>query len=713
MLSDIEIFHLQRSIAFHRNKQADEINGRDSTISSLQAEIRSLNSVIAKHQDQFMAVKEKLVTALTEFEMRGKILDNERKKSAVVEAALESAENALQLARQEKDFVRRQLAEAEGLIALSSQHRSRAQEQETALLHSREQQRILTDMKTALDSQLAVSVRELEANKFRAASLEMKTEAVINEKGSLTEVIFELKQQLAKIQISNAEEVSEGRRELLRARDLVESERLLRIKSQSDSEMQRIKELEDRRQIAEEKYRQSQLPSINEREVKMTNELERLGQELMRKEKERVLEAEKVIMLDLQLAKMQIQLDANVKHALEMDERYDAMRAEGRYARQQVLDAVGFVMDIITITGPDDGLQNEQPQQGQQLKAHGYPVESKRPGPVLLLSPRAKAAIKDTSLVHLSDSRTLTKRPTPDESGKNVVECDPFDLAILHGLTDALCLPDLRSVLQALRDHMERVMTVTQLSEDKSLTIDPIKKINMQNLKLDLEASENTIKFLESDVYGLRANEGGFTRIIAQLESEIKGYQILGKKRERDRENAVLETESKMKIQQEIERASLHAQVDSLKEQVAALASETYHRKGSIISPVESSASAQEILNNTVDQSGSAVVAFANERAHTAMPKEELYADLVSSNFPLDYNLTRDPETLPQTTDMLHAIRETTGANGQLDDASNTINHPLFQRSIVTDNVELECLATKVSSKPSLLSLRTDNSDGR
>lgn len=78
------------------------------------------------------------------------------------------------MSRQEKDFVRRQLAEAESLVSQASQQRSKAQELETALQYSNEKIRLLTDSKSALDSQLLVTARDAEGNKYKIESLSIR-----------------------------------------------------------------------------------------------------------------------------------------------------------------------------------------------------------------------------------------------------------------------------------------------------------------------------------------------------------------------------------------------------------------------------------------------------------------------------------------------------------------------------------------------------------
>jgi hypothetical protein len=78
------------------------------------------------------------------------------------------------MSRQEKDFVRRQLTEAESLVSQASQQRSKAQELETALQYSNEKIRLLTDSKSALDSQLLVTARDAEGNKYKIESLSIR-----------------------------------------------------------------------------------------------------------------------------------------------------------------------------------------------------------------------------------------------------------------------------------------------------------------------------------------------------------------------------------------------------------------------------------------------------------------------------------------------------------------------------------------------------------
>ena len=370
------------------------------------------------------------------------------------------------------------------------------------------------------------------------------------------------------------------------------------------------------------------------------------------------------------------------------------LRAEGRYARQQVLDMVGFVTEIITATCLHGNHQNEVLQQGQK-----YPLASadsmRAPGPILMLSPRAKAAIKDGGLVHLEDCHSPVKRLFPDESNKCVVEHDPFNLAILHGLNDALCLPDLRSALQTLRDQFEKVMTTAQQPEVKILTADTSNENagTVRNLKVTLEALESTIKFLENDVRSLQSNEEELIKTINQLDSEIKNYQVLTKMK--DRTNAVFESELKIKTQLDAERALLHSQVASLKEQVAVLAFDAHGTVSSTAESVEISASEQE-TQVAIDQPTAAAFAYEEICPGILNGEDNQENGTIGSPFVTDVNQFLEVESLPQRTEVCASNHSFASVGSKLDDASGTAKHLASQLHVISD-MQCESRAAKVS----------------
>ena len=341
MLSDTEIFQLQRSIAVHRSRQQQEILTRDNAIADLRKDNSNLNSVILKHQEQYAQLKEQLVKVMLEFEMRGILLDAEQAKNVKASALLDQKDNAIEIARQDKEFLRRQLTEAEGLLSQNSQQRSKAQDLETSLLHAREQIRLLTDNQSSLNSQLQSSIRDLEESKFKVASGELRTELVMKEKTFLVEEAFDLRQQIAKYRASSIDELSELKRELLKSKDLTEQERVMRIKVESNSDTNRAKEMEEYRSRLDAQHRElearSPVPNLEREKDKLSSQIDALRVALDAKEMERSLENKKSRELEAQIAQLQLQLDT-VGHTVEEAKvRYEAVRAEGRYARQKVL----------------------------------------------------------------------------------------------------------------------------------------------------------------------------------------------------------------------------------------------------------------------------------------------------------------------------------------------------------------------------------------
>jgi hypothetical protein len=570
MLSDSEILHLQRSIAFHRSKQAEVIASRDAVISNLQFDVKNMNSVILKHRDEYAIIKEKLVKVMTEFEMRGILLDAEKQKNSISSAAVDLKENSLVIARQEIEFLRKQLAETEGLLTLGSQQRNKVQELETSLLHLREQIRLLTDSKSTLESQLHSVGRELEDSKFKFASAEMKIELTLKEKSFLCEEISELKQQIAKSRALSAEELSEVKRELLKTKDSVESEKILRTKLESIGESARLKDMEEFRCRAEIQQREmdarSPVPTLEREKDKLSSQLDALREALEAKEAERSLECEKSRGLDSQIAKLLLDLETSKGLVEEAKGRYNAVRAEGRYARQKVLESVGFVIDILSVAGVGETdpprAQNQNPLQLQDRAFEGtHNTESltnsmgimrKSQKSLLMLSPRAKDSIRaqwgpvqvpgqgQGGEVSIGGNIMNPLRLFSDETmeggsqsgisvGQSLVGMghDPFDLPILHGLTDALCLPDLRSVLQTLRDHLERVLSAQAASQcnidtEMRQRIERVERDKNIALVTELEAAEKTVTNLQRDLDTQRRKVDDLNITIGQMERNME-----------------------------------------------------------------------------------------------------------------------------------------------------------------------------------------------
>jgi hypothetical protein len=506
MLSDIEISHLQRSIMFNRKKQAEEITVRDNEISNLRLEVHSLKNVISKHQDSYSVVKEKLIKALTEFDLRGVLYDSEITKNVKLTQSLNHAEGAVEMMRQEKDFVRKQLGEAENLLAQSSHQRIRTQEMEAALQHCREQIRLLTDNKSIQESQLLASGRDLEGSRYKHDSLMLRVDVVMKEKEKLLEDVADIKQQLAKLRNSSVEEVGELKRELLKAKDLLEAERSQRVMSESTGEMLKRREGEDRKLLsdAQEKEREALRikRGIEDQGHALENRLQALRRELEDKEAQRAAAVAQKGVLDVQTSKLQLQLEAILRTKDEAIEKYEALRSEGRYCRQQVLQAVKYAVDIanVAIVQREDGFQNVSTSVGGSDVERGRILR-----PLLMLSPRGHAASRsprrsssstlfgniyiyiyiyvyiytciymyiyiqiyidmyihihtyiyegkahvDGSFINSELGEPhLDPYGSPGRSFSGVryggeLEFDPFDRNVLIGLSEALCLPDLR-----------------------------------------------------------------------------------------------------------------------------------------------------------------------------------------------------------------------------------------------------------------------------
>ena len=617
MLSDAEIFHLQRSIAFHRSRQAEEISTRDTTISNLRSDNKNLNCIIQKHQEQYATVKEKLLKTVLDFEMRGVMVESEKTKNISLTVAADQKETALEFMRQEKDFVRRQLVEAESLISSTSQQRSKIQDLETSILHYREQIRLLTDTKISSDAQVNMSNKDFEEIKFKLQTANMKTDTIVKEKNLLIEENFELRQQMVKVKACCADELADMKREVTNVKDLAESERLLRLKLENIGESTRVKDMEEcrRKFEVEQKERErefdarSPLPALEKEKDKLLSQLETIKVALERKEAERSIENERTKVLEVVIEKQLFEIEKNNRLVGEAVSRYDAIRAECKYARQKILELVGFVVDIISISPAVSGTVQEQKQRTGSTNKEKVLTASRKnifvmtpnvQESLLMLSPRAKDSIRaryeSNRAFHNrnSDQNNQYQYPVTDMSpqqlfnfenynsqhhyrgrergcdgddivgifGQNMnqninlmtpnkAECDPFDLAILYGLSDALCLPDLRGAIQGLRDHVEKIIshkispeTISEI--EKSLESEKNEKIKAEydleieknivtRLKVEIEKSKISIKNLD---ISLETNK-------KEIQKEIDKRKVVEIERDKERLNGKIKDEKR------------------------------------------------------------------------------------------------------------------------------------------------------------------------
>ena len=333
MMSDGELAFLQQSIASHKQKQVEEIAARDKEIHRLRLDVSTLQANLVNHQESYAQLKERLVKAMTEVEMNKSLVDAEKDRASRAVVARDQAESAVEIIRQERDSLRKRLADAETLVAAASQQRATLAELETALMHAREQVRMVNDSRGALEAQLAATVREMESCKQRAGGLEARVEALARERLASSEEAAEARQALAKQRTAHADEVAELRRELQRASDSVEAERVKRIRSEAEEAAARRADEEDRRQLAESRQREE---AVQRRLKDNEDEGQALRQNVYaiktvvdEKESQRQAELERRRALEVEVSKLQLQLEGATRATAEWRDKYDAVRAEG------------------------------------------------------------------------------------------------------------------------------------------------------------------------------------------------------------------------------------------------------------------------------------------------------------------------------------------------------------------------------------------------
>jgi hypothetical protein len=191
---------------------------------------------------------------------------------------------------------------------------------------------------------------------------------------------------------------------------LAESERVLRLKLESIGESTRVKDMEECRRKFEIELKErekeldakSALPALEKEKERLLSQLDTARTALENKEAERCIENDKSKDLEVEIAKQLFEIEKNVLLIKESSARYDAIRAECRYARQKVLELVGFVVDIIA-AAPVSDTANEQRQRTGSTYKEKVPTENRKNSSaltpsvqesLLMLSPRAKDSIR-------------------------------------------------------------------------------------------------------------------------------------------------------------------------------------------------------------------------------------------------------------------------------------------------------------------------------
>jgi hypothetical protein len=159
MMSDTDLVTLQRTIASNKAKQVEEIASRDRKIADLSLQLANVTAAAAKQQDQYAHIKESLAKMMHEMDLRTAAVEAERERAAKAVLRCDVAESEAALHRQERDAARQLLATAESLASASSHQRQQLAELENALVHARDQNRLLHEGKAAVDAQVLLTIQ--------------------------------------------------------------------------------------------------------------------------------------------------------------------------------------------------------------------------------------------------------------------------------------------------------------------------------------------------------------------------------------------------------------------------------------------------------------------------------------------------------------------------------------------------------------------------
>jgi hypothetical protein len=200
-------------------------------------------------------------------------------------------------------------------------------------------------------------LQALATSKAEVASLEARVAALTREKAALTEELSETRAAAAKLEAAHAAEAAELRRERLQAMDSMEAERARRVRSEAEEAAARRAEEEDRRQLAEARHREEAVQrrlKDNEDEGHAWRQTALVSRSAAdAKETQRQEEVDRRRALEVEVSKLQLQVEGAARAAAEWRERYDALRREGKGVRQQLHEVVHHAADTLQVSAPE------------------------------------------------------------------------------------------------------------------------------------------------------------------------------------------------------------------------------------------------------------------------------------------------------------------------------------------------------------------------
>jgi chromosome segregation ATPase len=499
----------------HGLSLAEQIAAKEHECARLTGELEAKNLAVTKLQSLLQAANEQLAAAVDESERRAEQLRVAKSNSERIMATLEQVERGAASDKAERESAEKRAAEAEEQLGALSRMRARNAELEQKLTATKEECKLVSRAKVVAEELNTTLQQDLQGAVKKVASLEHRIDSIMQEKNTFVD------------------EVAETRRKIALAKQYADQERAQRMKA--DATMALLKrsgeesrvDLVEYATMAEEAGNQQSRAEEEKRSLRSKiNELKQICDE---KESLRLTEMgdRKKMESDIQQLKAAL---AKRNAELASSSNYSAqLRAEGRHARQLVMNAVKQIREILIAVRAD-------------AKATGADV--------------------------LSNLNAEDRTGAGDGAAGEV----SYDDALPLGLGEALGINDLTESLDTLREAMHYISAA------------PVNRQTLQARVAQLEADNANIH------KELLSSETKRTELVSRYKEEIQTMHLhLTELRRTDSKNPHLThqiAELEGVVRQERERREkAQAEVTLLRsrlEQAASLQQQHHHRPADV-----------------------------------------------------------------------------------------------------------------------------------
>ena len=440
-----------------RESLLDELRAKETHAARLRADLESRAGTISRLQEQVRLLEAQVADARAEAEQRSEQVRVAKANSEKLLGTIEQLERGGEADRADREEAERRLAQAEVQVASLTRTQARNAELERQLERVKAENKQSLHDKLLLDERQHSLSKELDASRKKAQSLEHRLNAIMQEKNSFVD------------------EVAETRRKIALAKEYAEQERAQRMKADASIEALKRSEQERRVDLVGFAQKAEEVESLQSRAEEEKRSLRGKISELRlacdEKESQRQADLHDRKRLEKDVKQLKSAL-AKRTAELESTSSYSSLlRSEGRQARQQVLQAVAYIREVLTIVRIDAqaaGFDLRSPDAKSTVSGRSNSRSGRTPG--------------SSSKVDAATAAAETGIPNNSQVS--------YDDALSLGLAEALGVNDLMQALSALRSGMAYVTAAPEHRQALHSRIEQLEKEN-EGLQKELTGSES------------------------------------------------------------------------------------------------------------------------------------------------------------------------------------------------------------------------------